>query len=74
VRRSRDPRDARACLVELTDEGQRRMRDVRAAREGRIGDLVGDWPEADRRALGDALARFNDAIRRDRTARAAREG
>ena len=67
VRRSRDPHDGRACRVELTDEGARRMREVRAARVDRVGDLLGDWPEADRQALAALLARFNAAIRADRT-------
>ena len=34
VRRSRDPHDGRACRVELTGEGARRMHEVRAARVG----------------------------------------
>jgi DNA-binding MarR family transcriptional regulator len=67
VRRSRDPHDGRACLVELTDQGARRMHEVRAARVDRVGDLLADWPERDRQALGDLLARFNIAIRTDRT-------
>ena len=64
--RSRDPHDGRACLVELTHEGVRRMDAVRADREARIGDLLHDWPEADRQTLGEMLARFNAAIRADR--------
>jgi DNA-binding MarR family transcriptional regulator len=66
--RSRDPHDGRACLVELTDEGVRRMEEVRVDREARIADLLRDWPDADRRTLGAMLARFNASIRDDRRA------
>jgi DNA-binding MarR family transcriptional regulator len=74
VQRSRDPRDARACLVELTAEGRLRMRDVRAAREDRIAGLVDGWSDGDRRTFAAMLARFNEAIRTDRAARAAADG
>lgn len=68
VRRSRDPHDGRACLVELTDEGVARMREVRAAREERVARLLHDWTDDDRRELGALLARFNAAIRADASA------
>jgi len=66
--RSRDPHDGRACLVELTAGGVRRMDEVRADREARIAKLLHDWPDADRETLGEMLARFNAAIRADRSA------
>lgn len=65
VRRTKDPRDGRACVVELTPTGVRRMTEVRDAREARVAVLLGDWTDEERRALGDSLARFNAAIRAD---------
>jgi DNA-binding MarR family transcriptional regulator len=63
VLRRRSPTDARVSVVALSALGRRRMEGVRAAREERIGSLVHDWPEQDRRAFGALLARFNAAIR-----------
>lgn len=65
VERSRDPHDGRACRVGLTDEGRRRMEEVRAAREDRLSALLRDWSADERRVLGEMLARFNGAIRAD---------
>src|SRR6478609_8456991 len=63
VRRKRHPQDRRVSLVELTALGRRRMDAVRAARESRITELVGDWSDADQAAFGQLLGRFNEAIR-----------
>jgi DNA-binding MarR family transcriptional regulator len=63
VRRRRDPHDARVSMIELAALGRRRMQEVQAAREARVGQLVESWTPADRRAFGDLLARFNAAIR-----------
>lgn len=67
VERSRDPRDGRACVVALTDEGRRRMHEVQAAREARLTELLHGWSVDDRRTLGEMLARFNTAIRADQS-------
>jgi DNA-binding MarR family transcriptional regulator len=63
VRRKRHPQDRRVSLVELTALGRRRMGAVRAARESRITELVGDWSDHDRAAFGRLLGRFNESIR-----------
>jgi DNA-binding MarR family transcriptional regulator len=69
VLRSRDARDARVRVVELTPLGRRRMREVRHRRQDRIGHLVAEWSDADRARFGELLGRFNAAIRADAAAR-----
>jgi DNA-binding MarR family transcriptional regulator len=63
VRRKRHPQDRRVSLVELTALGRRRMDAVRAVRESRITELVGDWSDDERAAFGRLLGRFNESIR-----------
>src|SRR3954451_16372405 len=43
VLRRRAPAAARVRVLELAARGRRRMEGVRAARQARIGELVGDW-------------------------------
>jgi DNA-binding MarR family transcriptional regulator len=62
VLRRRSPADARVSVLELSALGRRRMEGVRVAREERIGDLVGNWSDRDRRSFGALLRRFNEAI------------
>jgi DNA-binding MarR family transcriptional regulator len=62
VVRRKDPADGRVSLIDLTARGERKMEEVQAARERRIGDLVSGWPAADQRAFGELLGRFNDAL------------
>jgi DNA-binding MarR family transcriptional regulator len=61
VRRT-DPDDGRVRLIELTARGSRRMQEVQAAREARIGDLVAGWTADEQRAFAELLGRFNDAL------------
>ena len=63
VLRRRSPADARVSVLELSALGRRRMETVRAARQARIGELVDDWSERDRRTFGTLLHRLNEAIR-----------
>jgi DNA-binding MarR family transcriptional regulator len=62
VVRRKDPADGRVSLIDLTARGERKMEEVQAARERRIGDLVSGWPAADQRTFGELLGRFNDAL------------
>lgn len=50
VQRARDPNDARAVMISLTDSGQSLLNEVRQARA---------------RAIAPVIARLNDAARRD---------
>jgi DNA-binding MarR family transcriptional regulator len=63
VLRRRSPADARVSVLELSALGRRRMERVREAREARIGDLVDDWSERDRRSFATLLRRLNESIR-----------
>lgn len=56
--------DGRAYLVRLTAAGDRRVTDVRAARGGRLGELLASWPEHDVRTFAELLARFNGSAAR----------
>lgn len=56
--------DGRAYLVRLTEAGDRRVADVRAARGGRLGELLASWPEHDIRTFAELLARFNGSAAR----------
>jgi DNA-binding MarR family transcriptional regulator len=62
VVRRKDPEDGRVSLMDLTARGHRRMEEVQAARERRIGDLVSGWPADDQRRFAELLGRFNQAL------------
>ena len=55
VRRSADPADGRAILVDLTDAGRDRLHAHRAERSVRIADRLAGLDEADQAALLAAL-------------------
>lgn len=59
IERVEAPDDGRAYLVRLTDTGHRRVEEVRVARGGRLGKLLGSWAEEDVRTFAALLARFN---------------
>jgi DNA-binding MarR family transcriptional regulator len=56
--------DGRAYLVALTDNGRRRVDEVRVARSRWLGELLESWPEQDVRTLAELLARFNGGAAR----------
>lgn len=62
ITRAPDPRDGRGAVVSPTPAGTQRMSTVRAARTRLYGDILGDWPAADRSALADLLERLNAAL------------
>ncbi len=55
VLRRRDPDDARACLVELTDDGRAALARVRAARSAAVAPVVERLHEEERAALRAAI-------------------
>ncbi len=61
IRRHPDPADRRAALLELTEEGQRRFDDARAARGRQLHHILAGWPEADIAEFARLLRRFNTA-------------
>ncbi len=70
VVRSANQADGRVCLLTITALGAAELRAARAARHAFFADLLADWSAEERRALGVALHRLNQAIvRRDRGTR-----
>jgi DNA-binding MarR family transcriptional regulator len=61
--RGTDPADGRVALVRLTDRGRAALIARRERNAERIAGLLGDLPEPDVRALGDALAAVLPAMR-----------
>lgn len=71
VRRTRDPRDGRAVVVEPTTAGLDELAVHRDARADLYADVLGDWSRLDRALLAELLGRLNadlDAFRRGRDA------
>ncbi|WP_148284008.1 MarR family winged helix-turn-helix transcriptional regulator [Luteimicrobium xylanilyticum] len=62
VRRTRDPHDGRAVLVEPTDEGVEALAENRAERQELYGEVLGDWSRLDRALLAELLARLNSSL------------
>jgi DNA-binding MarR family transcriptional regulator len=58
VERTADPVDGRATLLAATDEGRRVFEENRRIRIEQIAKMLAEWPERDRRALSELLARF----------------
>lgn len=57
-----DPADRRAGLIAVTPAGERAMREMRDLRAARISGYVAGWTEAERRTLGNLLARLNATL------------
>jgi DNA-binding MarR family transcriptional regulator len=62
VARVSDPRDGRACRLELTDHGRQVLEETREARRGVMRDLLAPWPESDQRVFADLLEQFNRGL------------
>ncbi len=62
VSKEPDPRDRRAQVLALTEDGCALLRDIRALRDAWINALLADWTETDRELLASLLARFGDAV------------
>jgi DNA-binding MarR family transcriptional regulator len=62
VARRPDPDDGRVRLVELTDLGARKMRQVQRARERRVRELTAAWSGDDLQQLAQLLGRLNEAL------------
>jgi DNA-binding MarR family transcriptional regulator len=59
VSRRPDPDDYRGQLLELTEEGHRRLDEARDARREFVRRALAEWPAADVAELSDRLARLN---------------
>jgi DNA-binding MarR family transcriptional regulator len=62
VRRTRDPHDGRAVLVEPTDAGVDALAENRAERRALYGDVLGSWSRLDRALLAELLGRLNSSL------------
>jgi DNA-binding MarR family transcriptional regulator len=58
IERTADPEDGRATLLAATEEGRRVFEENRRVRNEHIAEMLAPWPDADRHALGELLARF----------------
>ena len=58
VVRTKDPIDARAILLEVTDAGVEALQRMRAEWRKTVAEILGPWPQKDREILGELLERF----------------
>ncbi|WP_042412532.1 MarR family winged helix-turn-helix transcriptional regulator [Streptacidiphilus anmyonensis] len=66
VDRVPNPDDGRAVLLELSDQGRRRLEEVRSSRQELMRVLLADWPAGDRETFVELLTRFNQSIKAHR--------
>ncbi|MFF5171884.1 MarR family winged helix-turn-helix transcriptional regulator [Micromonospora sp. NPDC000089] len=64
IARAPDPADGRGTVISPTPAGLQRMAAVQAARTRLYGDMLADWPGADRETLATMLSRLNEALER----------
>ncbi|MFD6445422.1 MarR family winged helix-turn-helix transcriptional regulator [Promicromonospora sp. NPDC060204] len=68
ARRSKDPLDGRAVLVEATESGRAQLERERVRRSAMYDQILTDWSPFERSLLAELLERLNhdlDAFRRD---------
>jgi DNA-binding MarR family transcriptional regulator len=58
VVRTKDPLDARAILLEVTDTGVDALQRMREEWRKTVAEILGPWPQKDREILGELLERF----------------
>lgn len=58
VVRAKDPIDARAILLEVTDAGVDALQRMREEWRKTVAEILGPWPPKDREILGELLERF----------------
>lgn len=62
ARRTRDPADGRAVLVEATPQGLEDLARHREMRSELYAEVLADWSRLDRALLGELLERLNDDL------------
>ncbi|GAA3230351.1 MarR family winged helix-turn-helix transcriptional regulator [Oerskovia jenensis] len=62
ARRTRDPADGRAVLVEATPQGIDELSRHRGLRAELYAEVLADWSRLDRALLGELLERLNDDL------------
>ena len=58
VVRTKDPIDARAILLEVTEAGVDALQRMREEWRKTVAEILGPWPQKDREILGELLERF----------------
>ena len=58
VVRTKDPLDARAILLEVTDAGVDALQRMREEWRKTVAEILAPWPQKDREILGELLERF----------------
>lgn len=64
VDRTPDPEDGRATQIGATEDGRRRVEEVRERRRKGFDERLAGWSAAELEDLADHLARFNQALGR----------
>lgn len=67
VRRTPDPRDRRASLIEATETGAEVFAQNRGKWVGALRELMADWTSAERQEFARLFARLNEAMERGAT-------
>jgi len=62
ARRVEDPEDRRASRLEVTSEGLRALRQLRAAWHRALEEIMSEWPAGDRAHFTALLTRFGDDL------------
>lgn len=59
---TKDPTDARATLLSVTDEAHTRMADIVEHRRKYLGERLADWTDEDLQSFVSELSRYNAAL------------
>ncbi len=62
ARRTADPTDRRASILDLTDEGRTLLHATRERRRRWLREALGEWSETDRAEFGRLLEMFNASL------------
>ncbi|MDO9455921.1 MarR family winged helix-turn-helix transcriptional regulator [Nocardioides sp.] len=62
LQHEKDPADARASLLSVTDEARTRMADVVAHRQKELGEKLAGWTDEDLSSFVGELSRYNRAL------------
>jgi len=60
--RTPDPADGRAFLLEVSDDGRRRLGEMLDRRRAMFGDRLSTWSDDDLASLADNLGRYNRTL------------
>lgn len=65
VERKPDPEDRRAVLLDASEEGRRRLEEMRRSRQDRFDERLADWSDDDLASFAGQLAAYNRALSDD---------